>query len=119
MGDKTKLKEAIFNLIDNAIKYTPEGGQITVSLYHKTKDASTKLAIIKIQDTGIGMEEEDIQSLFQPFSRSQTAIHTHTEGKGLGLFIAKKFIEDHKGKITVYSEGRNQGSTFTIELPVQ
>jgi len=111
IADKIKLKEAIFNLIDNAIKYTKQG-QITVNL-----EQANQKAIIKIQDTGIGMRKEEINSLFQPFSRSDSAIHTHTEGKGLGLFIAKKFIEDHQGTIRAYSQGKDKGSIFVVELP--
>lgn len=109
--DKGKTKQIISNLIDNAIKYTPKGS-IGVSLEnhgHKT--------VIKIKDTGIGIEEKDIDKLFTKFTRTKDAFKTNVFGTGLGLYVAKKMMEAQGGNIHVESEGLGKGSTFVIEIP--
>ena len=109
--DKGKTKQIISNLIDNAIKYTPKGG-IGISLEnhgHKT--------IVKIKDTGIGIEEKDLDKLFTKFTRTKDAFKTNVFGTGLGLYVAKKMMEAQGGNIHVESEGLGKGSTFIIEIP--
>ncbi len=111
--DKEKITQVILNIIDNAIKYTEKGG-VTVKI---KKPISKKVQII-ISDTGVGMTEEDIDSLFDIFTRGSVKTSLTTEGIGLGLYIAKRFIEIQKGKIWAESEGKGKGSTFYIELPI-
>lgn len=111
--DKDKIRQVILNLIDNAIKYTQEGS-IDVML-----EVLTRKLKIKIIDTGGGMEKEELTKLFQSFSRGTVGTKTHTEGAGLGLYIARLFVEMHKGKIWAESEGKGKGSTFYIELPIK
>jgi len=111
--DRGRIKEVILNLIDNAIKYTQEGG-ITVKL----KTQNSKLKII-ISDTGEGLTKEEISKLFESFSRGTAGTKFWTEGVGLGLYLARKFVEMHKGKIWAESEGKGKGSTFYIELPIK
>ncbi|MFH1294074.1 MAG: ATP-binding protein [Pseudomonadota bacterium] len=113
IADKEKLRQVILNIVDNAIKYTKTGG-ITIGL--KRVDSRPQ---IKISDTGMGMTEEEIKNLFQMFSRSKTSSRLHTEGTGIGLYIAKKFVEMHKGKLWAESQGRGKGSAFFIELPIK
>jgi len=112
MVDKEKLRQVIMNLIDNAIKYTEEGG-VTIKL----EIENSKLKII-ISDTGVGMEKEELEKMFESFSRGSAGTRLYTEGAGLGLYVAKKFIELQNGKIWAESAGKGKGSTFYIELPV-
>lgn len=110
-ADRDKVKQAIGNIVDNAIKYTLHGG-ITVSAI-----AKSGRAIIEVRDTGIGINPEEISKLFNKFSRSKDANKTNVRGTGLGLYIAKKMIADMGGDIKAYSEGEGKGTKFTIELP--
>jgi len=113
MIDKTKMRQVIMNLIDNSIKYTEKGGT-TIRL--KIKD--NRLQIV-VSDTGMGIDKEYIGKLFESFSRANVGARTHPEGTGLGLYIARRFIEMHNGKIWVESLGKGKGSTFYIELPIK
>ncbi len=112
-ADKEKLRQVVMNLIDNAIKYTPQGS-IEVKLV-KTKENKARLAI---KDTGIGMDAEELALLFGKFVRGKKTPRLWTEGSGLGLYVAKKIIEEHKGNVWAESEGEGKGSTFFVELPV-
>ncbi len=114
MLDEGKLRQVILNLIDNAIKYTREGG-ITVTL---EKSENNKNVMIKMVDTGEGMDEEELSKVFRSFSRGQAGNQLSTEGAGLGLFIARKFIKMHNGKVWAESEGKKKGSQFYIQLPI-
>ncbi|MEK7145066.1 MAG: HAMP domain-containing sensor histidine kinase [Patescibacteria group bacterium] len=112
--DNGKIKEVIGNLIDNAIKYTKErnNGSVTVSVV-KGEDIVT----IKIADTGDGIPAKTIPELFKKFSRAD-AEKANLLGTGLGLYLAKIFINAHQGKIWVESPGKDKGSTFFVELPI-
>ena len=110
--DEDTIKEAIFNIIDNAIKYTKKGG-VTVKL----KVENEKLKIV-VSDTGAGMTKEELSKSFETFSRGGAGVRFHTEGLGLGLYVAKKFIERHHGNIKAESDGKDKGSVFYIELPI-
>jgi len=110
--DQQKIKEVIANLIENAIKYTVEGN-ITVSL--KVIDQNIQFGV---SDSGVGICKDDIPKLFKKFSRGETMSRIHTEGTGLGLYVARKMIEAHQGKIWVESEGENKGSQFYFQLPI-
>lgn len=111
--DRDKLRQVILNLVDNAIKYTQKGG-VTIS----AQRVNDKLQIV-IKDTGEGMTKEDLVKIFESFSRGTVGVSAYTEGAGLGLYIARKFVEMHGGKIWAESEGRSKGSTFFIELPIK
>ncbi len=108
--DPNRLSEVMQNLVDNAIKYTPEGS-ITMRL---TGDGST--VQIQIQDTGSGIASEDIPHLFQKFYRVDSSLTRSVSGTGLGLFISRKIIEMYQGRVWVESE-LGKGSTFFINLP--
>lgn len=112
MLDQDKIRQVILNIMDNAIKYTKEGG-ITIKLEKFNLEEQ-----IKISDTGEGMDEKEIQSLFQIFSRATAGTQLHTEGAGIGLYVAKQFVEMHGGKIWAESPGKGKGSTFIIQLPI-
>lgn len=113
--DIGKTKQIIQNLIDNAIKYTPENGVITVLV---SKDGEQKKVLIKIMDTGIGISEEEIVALFEKFSRAKLASSVNVNGTGLGLYIAREMTRAMEGEITVASSGEGKGTTFTISFPL-
>ncbi len=113
MADQAKLRQVILNIVDNAIKYTREGG-ITFEL--KKLDEKEE---VRVSDTGEGMDEKELNSLFQMFSRATAGTQLHAEGAGLGLYVAKQFIGMHRGKIWVESKGKGKGSTFIIQLPIK
>ena len=113
MIDQSKIRQVILNIIDNAIKYTKDGG-ITIKL----RETDSKEQIM-ISDTGIGISQDEMKGLFQMFSRAAAGTKLHTNGSGVGLHVAKKFIEMHRGRIWVESEGKDKGSTFFIELPIK
>lgn len=110
-GDPEKIKHAILNILNNAILYTVKGGvTVTVSEF-------SSFARIEIKDTGVGLEKEELAKIFMSFSRGKKGLELHTQGTGLGLYVARSFIEMHNGKISVFSEGRDKGSTFYIDIP--
>ena len=110
-ADRGKIKEVISNLIDNATKYTKKGG-ISITLEKVDRDRCR----LKVKDTGIGIPPEVMPKLFEKFSRAPDASKTNIMGTGLGLFVAKAIIEQHKGRIWAESEGSGKGSTFIVEL---
>lgn len=111
--DKSKMRQVIMNIIDNAIRYTEKGG-ITVRCA-----AQDKKYKIEIKDTGEGMTKDEMGDLFESFSRGKAGTRFWTEGAGLGLYVAKKFVDMHNGKIWAESQGKGKGSTFHIELPIK
>ncbi len=113
-GDAEKIEQAISNILNNAILYTKKGG-ITIKVYLFQKC----FVRIEIKDTGIGLESEDIEKLFTSFSRGKKGVEINVQGIGLGLYIAKSFIEMHKGKISVFSAGQGKGSTFYLDIPIK
>jgi len=118
-ADREKLKAAIFNVIDNSIKYTPKGGVIVkVQSSHDEEMAGRSAVKITVSDTGIGMASESIKTLFtRMFERDEQAKAT-ASGSGIGLYLATQIIKSHNGKIWAESGGEGQGSTFYIELPL-
>ncbi len=110
-GDKEKLKQLLFNLLENAIKYTPQG-KVSISAVRKDKTA-----VITIADTGIGIPPQDLPHIFERFYRVDKARSREEGGTGLGLAISKEIVEVHGGKIEVESE-LNKGSTFLVTLPI-
>ncbi len=106
-GDSEKLRQVFWNLGLNAINAISEDG--TINIYTDRQD--DKISVI-FHDTGIGLSKEDIEKIFDPF------FTTTEKGTGLGLSIAQRISEEHKGKITVKSDGKGAGATFSVELPV-
>lgn len=110
-GDKDRLADAFQNLIDNAIKYTPKGGTVTISL--QKQDAKL---VLSIKDTGIGIPEHEKKNVYNRFFRAPNALSTVADGSGLGLFIVKGIVEKHGGT-TWFESTEGVGSTFYISLP--
>jgi PAS domain S-box-containing protein len=111
-GDRTLLRQAVSNLVDNAIKYTPAPGQVSVGL-----STTAHEAVIHITDTGIGIAPEDQVRLFEKFYRIKRRETGNIQGTGLGLALVKSIIERHGGRVWAESVA-NQGSTFYIALPL-
>ncbi|MFA5879112.1 MAG: ATP-binding protein [Candidatus Margulisiibacteriota bacterium] len=114
--DRDKLIQIITNLISNAYKFTPEGGNISVKVdYHEENDDVIK---VSVQDSGIGISKKNQVRLFQKFTQVDTSLTRKVEGTGLGLVISKELIELHGGKIWLDSE-ENKGTTFSFILPIK
>ena len=111
VADRYSIQEVIDNLIDNAIKYNRENGEVNVSL-----DDDGSNYIIKVSDTGIGVPKNALPYLFTKFYRVHGGLESGSTGTGLGLYLAKQIIESHRGTISVDSEV-NKGTVFTITLP--
>ncbi len=112
-GDRSKLHQVLSNLIDNAMKYTQDGGEIRVSL---TENGDS--LIWQVQDNGVGIPPEDLEHIFDRFYRVDKARSRETGGTGLGLSIVRQLVSMHGGRITVQSEP-GRGSCFTVTLPKQ
>jgi len=112
-ADEELIKRMILNLLDNAVKYTPEGGEISLALEKHNGSAE-----IVVRDTGIGLSQTDQQRVFDRFYRVDKARSRALGGAGLGLSIARSIVEAHGGNITVDSTPRH-GSTFTVSLPLK
>jgi len=112
MCDADRIREAIDNLISNAIKYSPIGGKITVVVIHEEDDT-----IVRVADEGAGLSPEDLGRLFGRFQRLSAKPTAGESSTGLGLSIVKRIIDMHGGQVTADSPGPAQGSTFTITLP--
>ena len=111
-GDAWQLRQALRNLVENAIKYTPDGGTITLSL-----EQEANMAKIQIKDTGYGIPSSDLPHIFERFYRVRNNGYDQVEGNGLGLSIVKTIVEQHSGNISVESEV-GKGSCFTFNLPL-
>ncbi len=111
-GDNAQLREAIANLVSNAIKYTPEGGRVTLSLQREKADV-----LVKVVDTGYGIPEDQQASLFQPFFRARSDETINIDGTGLGLHLVKNIIERHSGSM-IFQSVYGKGSTFGFKMPI-
>ncbi len=114
VADRERLQLAITNMLDNAIKYNVKNGSVTLGI---KKLSDSPFVEIKIEDTGIGIPEENLSKLFTKFFRGENVLKIQTEGSGLGLYIAKNIIKRHGGDIKVESE-LNRGTAFYFTLPL-
>ena len=112
IGDERKIKQILLNLLSNAVKFTPEGGRIGINA--RQSDGSVE---ISVSDTGVGIAPEDQPKIFEEFRQVGSDYAHKIEGTGLGLTLAKKFVELHGGKIWLTSKP-GEGSTFAFTLPI-
>lgn len=110
--DSARISQVVSNLLINAAKYTPDGGKITLNL-----SADDSQAKITVEDTGIGIPTDMFEAIFEMFGQVSSAINRSHGGLGIGLALAKKIIEMHRGTIKAYSAGEGTGSVFTVTLP--
>lgn len=113
LGDRTRLEQLVDNLLVNAVKYTPEGGTITVR-----NGVADGMAVIEVLDTGAGMAPEVLPTIFDSLVQGPTTIDRSQGGLGLGLSIARGLAEMHGGSITAHSDGLGKGSAFVVRLPL-
>jgi two-component system OmpR family sensor kinase len=114
LGNSDYLKELLLVLVDNAIQYTPDGGEIRLSVAREDDEA-----VIRVVDNGVGIAEEDLPHLFERFYRADHSRHRDAgtaRGTGLGLSIAQWISDEHHGRIEVQSQP-GKGTTFTLRLP--
>lgn len=113
VADPTRIKEVLFNLLSNAIKFTPDGGLIWVRLRQ-----AGEMALLEVEDTGIGMKPEDQEVVFNEFVQGESAYHRRFEGVGLGLPLSKKLVELHGGRIELESK-LGRGTRVRVYLPLR
>jgi signal transduction histidine kinase len=133
-ADERKLKQILYNLLSNAVKFTPDGGKIRLiadladsseeqasdqkpGVISQEKPASRKFVKISVADTGIGIQKEDLERIFNPFEQGENSASRRYQGTGLGLSLTKSLVELHGGKIWVESEGEGKGSIFLFAIP--
>ncbi|TAF07588.1 MAG: PAS domain S-box protein [Nostocales cyanobacterium] len=120
--DERRIRQVLINLLNNAVKFTPEGGQITLEVTHQKLASETMITSgqsyirIAVIDTGIGIALENLNKLFQPFIQIDSALNRQYTGTGLGLALVKRIVEIHGGKVGISSE-LGVGSCFTVDLP--
>jgi signal transduction histidine kinase len=112
-ADATRVQQVLFNLLRNSIKFTPSGGRITLA----SSNLDQQL-VVRVVDTGMGIEPETIGRLFHPFEQADGKVTRQFGGLGLGLAVSRAIIRAHGGNITAASAGKNQGSTFTVTFPL-
>lgn len=112
MADPTRIEQVLNNLVSNAIKYSPRGGRVEVVL-----EAQGEGVVLTVKDEGVGIEADELQSIFEPFRRT-SASRASVPGVGLGLFVARRIVEGHGGRLTVES-APGRGSTFQVRLPAR
>ncbi len=116
-GDPTRLEQVFANLIDNASKYTDSGGSIRLSVSKLSSGAEGRVRVL-VRDTGIGISQDTLPTIFGLFSQAAVAIDRSRGGLGIGLTLARTLVELHGGRISAKSEGLGEGSQFEVDLPL-
>lgn len=112
-GDPHRLQQVIWNILSNAVKFTPNGGSVEIRLGQTDSDIE-----LSVTDNGIGIPSKMLPFIFDRFSQAESATNRRYGGLGLGLAIVRHLVEIHGGSIEAYSKGEDQGSTFTVKLPI-
>lgn len=113
LGDAFQLRQVSDNLLSNAIKYTPKGGQVSVDV-HSAEDH----AVLRVTDTGMGMDAADIAHIYDPYYRAPAAVESEIVGSGLGMGIVQSIVAEHRGSIVIDSQ-RGKGTRVTVRLPIE
>ena len=124
LADERKLKQIMFNLLSNAAKFTPDGGQICVKAEIISEGGGRQglppeTLLISVSDTGIGIEKEHQEKVFEEFYQVDGGTKGKTKGTGLGLALVRRMVEQHGGRVWIQSEGEGKGSTFRFTLPIK
>lgn len=119
LADAVRIREVLVNILGNAVKFTDDGGSIIFEMnYHPWEDDKHIVVCYRISDTGVGMSEEFVEHIFDEFSQEENSARTQYKGTGLGMAITKRYVDLMGGTISVESK-KNEGSTFTIEIPFE
>jgi PAS domain S-box-containing protein len=113
-ADVTRLVQVLSNLLNNAAKYTPAGGQVTISAWREDDHA-----VLAVADTGVGIPPEALGSVFEMFTQVRSSLDRAQGGLGIGLSLVRRLVELHGGRVSAASAGRGKGSTFTVRLPLR
>ena len=113
MGDPARLEQVVTNLLTNAMKYTPEGGKIELSIATELSEA-----VLRVRDNGVGIPPSAMPQMFQPFMQIEQSLHRAQGGLGLGLALVRKLMQLQHGSVNAHSEGTGQGSEFTVRMPL-
>ncbi|MFY0532570.1 hybrid sensor histidine kinase/response regulator [Nannocystis pusilla] len=114
-GDRTRLSQVVGNLLDNAAKYTPEGGQIRLTVELAASEAQV---LIRVADSGTGIPGEVLPKVFELFTQADRTFHQAQGGLGIGLALVRRLVELHGGSVTAHSDGPGKGSEFIVRLPL-
>lgn len=117
-GDATRLEQVLANLLNNAAKYTPDGGQITVSLTRDTGNGSGPEAVLRVRDNGVGIAPEMLPRVFDLFTQADHSLAHSQGGLGIGLSLVRSLVELHGGRVEASSEGLGKGSELAVRLPL-
>ncbi|MFP5286585.1 MAG: ATP-binding protein [Thermoanaerobaculia bacterium] len=112
-GDPVRLEQVVCNLLQNAIKYTPRGGTLSISV-----QAEGSEGVVRVRDTGVGLSAEMLDKVFEPFTQVESSRQRSEGGLGLGLPLVRKLVEMHGGRVEAWSDGPGAGSEFTVRLPL-
>ncbi len=118
-ADREKLERVLYNILSNSLKFTPSGGKVVISVYASGDERKDSEVHFEIRDTGIGIDTNNLERIFDLFERVENGNVKEYPGTGLGLAISKRLIEKHNGKIWAESPGIGKGSTFHIVLPLK
>jgi two-component system, OmpR family, phosphate regulon sensor histidine kinase PhoR len=113
IGDRERLEQMVNNLLENAIQYSPKGGAVALSLHR-----SHEHAMLEVTDNGMGIDESELDLIFERFYRGQAARESRPDGTGLGLSIVKYVAQAHRGTISVVSRAE-EGTRFAVRLPLR
>ncbi len=113
LGDSNRIQQILWNLLTNAIKFTPDGGTVTLMV-----EQTPTAIIVSVADTGIGISENFLRHVFEPFRQADSSTTRSHGGLGLGLSIVRHLTEMHGGKVSVHSEGKGRGATFVVQFPL-
>jgi PAS domain S-box-containing protein len=113
-ADPTRLAQIVTNLLDNAIKFTPGGGTVDVDVLREGQEA-----VLRVSDTGIGIGQDMLARIFEPFAQAEQPMDRAVGGLGVGLTLTRRLVEMHQGGIAAFSEGAGRGAQFTVRLPVE
>src|SRR5262249_25137334 len=111
-GDVVRIEQIVSNIIGNAVKYTPAGGKIAVSLTVEANEA-----VLRVQDNGLGIAPELLPRIFDLFVQGERTLDRAQGGLGIGLTLVQRLVKLHQGSVSVSSDGPDRGSVFTVRLP--
>ncbi|MFT3786914.1 MAG: response regulator [Tepidisphaeraceae bacterium] len=114
LGDADRLQQVVWNLLNNAVKFTPSGGRVTARL---TSDSA--MLTLRVTDSGCGISQAFLGKVFEPFRQADSSSKRSQSGLGIGLTIVRHLVELHGGSVTAHSDGEGKGATFTVSLPLQ